>query len=213
MLHMAVMEMVEDAERLRETLTKYALKIAPPDEPFILASGRESNVYFDVKNATLAPEAVLGIGKLFWELVRARGGTAVGGLVAGAIPISVAVIAYEAMQGRNEIRAFYVRDEGAKTHGTKESLYQAFDEQKSDGVCSPQSVNIVVDDVLTTGKSVGQAMDDLLARGASVDSIIVLVNRQAGGAATLREKYGVPVIALYQMDGEGRLTYHAREVF
>ena len=200
-----------EVERLQQLLSRYALKIAPEGQSFVLASGKESNVYFDVKNVTLAPEAFEIVGRLFWEQAAKHGATAVGGLAAGAIPISMAVIGYEARQGRSELRSFYIRDE-KKAHGTKEKLYQSFDPERPGGILGPSSGVVLVDDVLTTGNSIAQAADEVLERGASINAIVVLVDRQAGGAKALRDKYAVPVIALFLMDEDGNLSFHGAEI-
>jgi orotate phosphoribosyltransferase len=200
-----------DVEHLRELLSRHALKRAPVGQPFVLASGKESSVYFDVKNVTLAPEAFEAVGRLFWEQAREYDATAVGGLSAGSIPISMAVIGYEARQGRSQLRSFYVRDE-RKSHGTKEKLYQSFDVDRGAGIADSSSRVVLVDDVLTSGNSIGLAADEVLERGGVIKAIVVLVDRQAGGATTLRAKYGVPVIAIYRMDEDGSLTYHGGEV-
>lgn len=200
-----------DVHDLQELLSKYALKIAPPGKPFILASGQESNVYFDVKIVTLAPESFWTVGRLFWEQAKRFEATAVGGLAAGSIPISMAVIGYDAHHGTSSIRSFYVRD-AQKSHGTKETLYQSFDPERVDGVLNPSSRIVLVDDVLTSGKSISQAADEIQRRGGAISAIVVLVDRQAGGAAVLRERYGVPVVALFKMDGDGTLRYHGTEV-
>jgi len=40
---------------------------------------KESNVYFDVKVVTLAPESFWAVGRLFWEQAKRYDATAVGG--------------------------------------------------------------------------------------------------------------------------------------
>ncbi|MEX0784200.1 MAG: phosphoribosyltransferase family protein [Dehalococcoidia bacterium] len=210
---MPVMETVStsEIERLREALSKFALRIAPEGQPFTLASGRESRIYFDVKQVTLAPEVFLTIGELVREQCYAYGATAVGGLAAGAIPIAMAVVAREAMEGSTKVRSFYVRDK--KTHGIKESLYQAFDEGHPSGIISAESTAVVVDDVLTTGNSIGEATREILSRGARVSAIVVLVDRGEGGAQALRKEFRVPVVAIFRMDDRGNLSFLGGEVY
>jgi orotate phosphoribosyltransferase len=205
---MAVLEAVrnDEIESLRSSLLERALKLAPEGETFTLASGRETSVYFDTKPVILAPEQFCTIGKLFWKLAHAAGATAVGGLAAGAIPIAMAIVAYDATVGHAGIRSFYVRDE-RKSHGTKESLYQAFDPERERGILDPTSRVVVVDDVLTTGKSIERAVEKIRDRGGNIESIIVLVDRLEGGASRLQKLYGVPVISLFRMDQHGNLSY------
>lgn len=205
---MAVMEAVknDEIESLRLSLIERALKRAPEGKPFELASGRKTSIYFDTKTVILAPEQFLTIGRLFWDLAHEVNATAVGGLAAGAIPIAMAVIAHDAMKGHAGIRSFYVKDE-RKTHGTKESLYQAFDPEREQGILDPSSRLVVVDDVLTTGNSIIQAIEKVHGRGGQIQRIIVLVDRQAGGQQKLQEEYGVPVISVFKMDENGNLSF------
>src|SRR5881628_10122 len=58
---------------------------------FTLASGKKSKFYIDLKATTLHPEGAYLIGKLGFEVSRALGVEAVGGLTLGADPIATAV--------------------------------------------------------------------------------------------------------------------------
>jgi orotate phosphoribosyltransferase len=202
----------QEVEDLRALLGAYSMKVAPPHQPFTLASGRTSRLYFDSKPVTLAPEGVLTVGKLFWELARRWGADAVGGLAAGSVPISTAVIAWAAMAGDSDIRSFYVRSE-PKEHGTKEQVFQSFHPARAAGLLSPGGSALVVDDVLTTGKSISLAAESVRARGARLAAIAVLVDRREGGAAALRERFNVPVVAVFTASESGELTFHDGEVF
>lgn len=202
----------EEAERLRELLSKHSMKIAPDGQPFTLASGRKSPLYFDSKHVTLSPEGILPVGRLFLDQAEKWGASAVGGLAAGAIPIATAVIACAAMIEKYDVRSFYVRSE-RKEHGTKELIFQSFDEVHPDGTVGAGARVLVVDDVLTTGKSVSMATEAVQAQGAQVAAIVILVDRCEGGAAALRERFSVPVVAIFKADERGNLTFHDDEVY
>lgn len=203
----------EEAENLRVLLSERSMKIAPEGQPFTLASGRQSRLYFDSKHVTLSPEGVLPVGRLFLDQAQRWGTTAIGGLAAGSIPISTAVMAVAATLGKTDIRSFYVRSEGKKEHGTKDLMFQSFDPNDSAGPVRPGARVLLVDDVLTTGKSITAAAEAILARQASVAAIVVLVDRCEGGAATLRERFAAPVVAIYKANEGGELTFHDAEVF
>ncbi|MCC6381957.1 MAG: hypothetical protein IT304_05575 [Dehalococcoidia bacterium] len=203
----------EEAEDLRVLLSERSMKIAPAGQPFKLASGRESNLYFDSKHVTLSPEGILPVGRLFLDQAERWGTTAVGGLAAGSIPISTAVMACAAMLGKTNVRSFYVRAEGKKEHGTKELIFQSFDRDNPAGPVHAGAKVLLVDDVLTTGKSISTAAEAVLEREATIAAIVILVDRCEGGAATLRERFGVPVVALYKANERGELTFHDDEVF
>lgn len=201
----------EEIDALQELLATRAFKRAPEGEFFTLASGLQSKLYFESKYVTLSPEGFLIIGKLFRDEALSRGATAVGGLAVGSVPITMAVVGCEANEKANSLRAFYVRSE-PKSHGTKESLFQSFDPNDANGPVHEGTRALIVDDVLTTGKSIKLAMEELKERKITVAAIAVLVDRSQGGAANLRESYGVPVVAMFKADSEGNLTFHGREV-
>lgn len=203
----------EQAEDLRALLAEHSMKIAPEGEFFTLASGRQSRLYFDSKPVTLSAQGVLSVGALFLDQAERWGAQAVGGLAAGSIPISTAVVARAAMDGKFGIGSFYVRQDGRKEHGTKELIFQSFDPTGADGPVGPGASVLVVDDVLTTGKSIAAATAAILERGARVAAIAVLVDRREGGAAALRERFDVPVVAIFTADKEGQLTFHDGEVY
>ena len=192
----------QDVERLRQLLEQRAMLKGD----FTLASGRKSKLYFDSKFVILAPEAVIPVGQLFRQHAIELEATAVGGLAAGSIPISTAIVACEAMDGRTRIRSFYVRPD-KKEHGTKTDLFQAFDESGQE-LLRPGIRAIVVDDVLTTGESFGKAIRAVQAKGATVAAAVTLVDRCEGGAERLRTEFEIPVIAIFKADSEGTLTFH-----
>jgi len=202
----------DDIEGLQALLSQYAMRIAPPGEVFTLASGRTSKLFFNAKPVMLSPEGVIAVGNLFLDQCERWDANVVGGLAAGSIPISTAVIACAAMKGKSDIRSFYARSE-AKDHGTKEQIYQSFDPHRPGGPVSAGARVLLVDDVLTTGKSIGQAAEVVRDCGADVAALVVLVDRGEGGAAALRERFNAPVVAIYRADSEGALSFHGDEVF
>lgn len=201
----------EETENLRKLLRDHSMRIAPEGEFFTLASGRQSKLYFDSKHVTLSPEGVLAVGRLFLDQADRWGAEAIGGLAAGAIPIGTAAMAAAAIAGRTDVRSFYVRDQ-KKEHGTREQVFQSFSSSSGELVDSGSRV-LVVDDVLTTGKSIGTATEVVLDRGAQVVAIVVLVDRGEGGATKLRERFRMPVVAIFKADQDGNLSLHDGEVF
>ena len=97
---------------------------------------------------------------------------AVAGLTLGADPIVSSVSVVSAYEDR-PLPALIIRKK-AKGHGT-----QAYIE----GPSLPQGAKVVVlEDVVTTGKSAAQAVERLQDIGYEVTEIISVVDRQQGGA-------------------------------
>lgn len=63
--------------------------------------------------------------------------------------------------------------------------------------CLPEGSSlIVIDDVITDGRSKGPVIDALRSHGYAVTAVLVVVDRCEGGTAFLTDKYSVPLFAL-----------------
>ncbi|MDO5449567.1 MAG: orotate phosphoribosyltransferase [Akkermansia sp.] len=158
---------------------------------FILASGKESDLYCDCRVTTLDAKGANLIGQVGWQLVQDEilpkypEAVAIGGMTMGADPISLAVGMYSA-QSERPLKVFTVRKE-AKDHGRGKRIEGNFE--------SGQQI-IVVDDVITTGGSTIKAIDAIEAEGGKVVAALVLVDREEGGREAI-EGRGVPVYPLF----------------
>jgi orotate phosphoribosyltransferase len=144
---------------------------------FTLASGKQSDHYYDGKRMTFHPEGSYLIGRGILERLKGTGVEGVGGLAMGAVSIATAV----ALVGYCEkypIPAFIVREE-VKTHGTA---------RKIEGHFTPGKKVAIVDDVITTGGSILKAVEAAEAGGCKVVKIIAIVDRKEGGSDRLKEK-------------------------
>ncbi|HVM99373.1 MAG TPA: orotate phosphoribosyltransferase [Caulobacteraceae bacterium] len=144
---------------------------------FTLASGRESDLYLNLKPTMMDPRGAHLCAKAF--LARVPLGTDyVGGLEMGAVPVIAALAAVSDIAGR-PVKTFFVR-KAAKDHGTKEVV---------EGLASGESLAgkrvLVTDDVATTGGSVIKAIEAARNAGAVVEDALVIVDRQEGGAENL----------------------------
>lgn len=134
-----------------------------------LSSGRASNYYVDCKRTLYLPRGVRLAGELVLELVQAAGVEQIGGMAAGALPVTDAVIAAAARHAVN-LRGFFVRKE-TKQHGLQQMIEGAF---------KPGLKTAVIDDTITTGGSSLQAVAAMRAAGANVIAAIALVERGEG---------------------------------
>ncbi|MBL1210872.1 orotate phosphoribosyltransferase [Geminocystis sp. GBBB08] len=155
---------------LRQQLLDLFVKYAYQEGDFTLSSGQKSNFYLNGKQVTLRAEGALLVGKLIFSLLT-ENITAVAGLTLGADPIVSAVSVVSAYENK-PISALIIRKE-AKGHGTKAYI------EGPDLVMGAEVV--VLEDVVTTGKSAMLAVERLRSAGYQVNKIISLVDRQAGG--------------------------------
>ncbi len=153
---------------------------------FTLASGLTSNYYVDARPTTMSAEGLRAIGPLGVRMISEAGWRAasVGGLTLGADPVAYAI----AMASRDHppvMDAFTVRKR-PKDHGTGRRIEGCFKEA---------SEVIVVEDVITTGKSAlsaAQAVDD---EGGRVVGVLAVVDRMEVGREAI-EAAGYPVLTM-----------------
>lgn len=158
---------------------------------FILASGKESDLYCDCRITALDARGANLIGEVGWQMVQEEifpkfpDACSIGGMTMGADPISLAIGMYSAT-AEKPLCVFTVRKE-AKDHGRGKRIEGNF--------AAGQQV-IVVDDVITTGGSTLKAIDAIEAEGGKVVAALVLVDRQEGGREAI-ESRGIPVFSMF----------------
>ncbi len=137
---------------------------------FKLTSGRMSSYYFNCKAVTLNPEGMYLIGQLIFDMIKSLQVDGVGGLTLGADPVASAV-AYTSYCKKKPIEAFVIR-KTVKSHGTMQWI---------EGNIKSGDRVVIVDDVITTGKSTIEAITRAKEGGLEIVKVITLVDRQEGG--------------------------------
>lgn len=190
--------MLEKANRLLQILANTSFhKSSTPEYP--LSSGIMSRYYIDCKVALSYPEARELTGELILEKIKNDSVNAVGGLELGAYPIAIAV-SDAAYRHQRKINAFVVRKQ-PKLHGLK---------KYAEGSISRNDKVIIVDDVITTGKSTIDAINKVREEGLEIVKVIAIVDRKEADGKKNIEACGVLFEALFTLDQliackEGRL--------
>lgn len=143
---------------------------------FKLVSGRMSNYYFNCKTVTLHPEGMYLVGNIIFDMIKDLEARGIGGLTLGADPIAEAV-AYTSYLRESPVEAFVVR-KSAKSHGTMQWI---------EGNVRAGDRVVIVDDVITTGKSTIEAISRAREAGLDIVKVIALVDRQEGGYENVLE--------------------------
>ncbi len=151
---------------------KYSEK---PD--FKLVSGKLSRFYINCKPTTLSPRGMFLAGHLVFDAIKDQRIRAVGGLTFGADPVSIAAAFTSELQNE-PIKAFSIR-KTKKDHGIVKWI---------EGDMLPGERVAILDDVATTGGSTIKAIDRARSEGLEVVKVVILVDRQEGGIATIRKQ-------------------------
>ena len=147
------------------------------EEPvYKLASGKMSNFYINCKPVTLSPQGMYLIGHLVFDAIKDIDLKGVGGLTFGADPIAMAT-SFVSWIKNKPVKAFSIR-KTQKDHGIVKWIEG--DLSKGDQVA-------IVEDVVTTGGSTIKAIERARSEGLSVERVVVLVDRQEGGAEQIKK--------------------------
>lgn len=148
---------------------------------FLLSSGLHSPRYLQCARVLMDPPLATRLGeRLAGELRQAVAGTEVGAVVSPAL--GGVVVGHEVARGLGCRGIFTERQEGRMT------LRRGF-------AVAPGETLIVVEDVITTGKSTREVMAAVEAHGGRVVAVGSLVDRSGGEAAL-----GVPLRSLMTVD-------------
>ena len=154
------MESKESALNVAEFLLKIKAVELKPDSPFTWASGLKSPIYCDNRKTLSYPEIRTFIRNQFVETIKKNfehpdviAGVATGGIALGALVA-------EAMQ----LPFVYVRSE-AKKHGLGNQV---------EGVLEKGQSVMVIEDLISTGKSSLQAVEALRAAGARITGMVAI---------------------------------------
>ncbi len=150
---------------------------------FVLASGKTASFYLDAKQVVLDAAGAMLVGQAVLARLQELGPLpdAVGGMSIGADPITAAVVTMAGVAGV-PLKGFMIRKE-PKGHGLGRYV---------EGPVKAGNRVVILEDVVTTGGSSLLAIDRAEEFGLSVDRVVTLVDRLAGGADAFAAR-GIPM--------------------
>jgi orotate phosphoribosyltransferase len=142
---------------------------------FVLASGEKSSWYLDIKTAVTDPVI---LGTIAREIAHISDFDVVAGVAVGGVPVAVATSLASG-------KPYAIIRSTDKSHGKSEKVI---------GRVEGRSV-LLVEDVTTSGGSALMGVEILRSHDATIDTVVTVVDRQAG-AARMLEVAGVRLVAL-----------------
>ncbi len=160
---------------------------------FTLSSGRTSSFYIDARRTTMSAYGQELVGALGLSAIRAAGWEPhlVGGLTLGADPVAYA-IARASRETPPEIDAFTVRKE-EKAHGAMRRI---------EGCFRAAAAIVVVEDVVTTGRSALRAIEAVESASGRVLGVLAVLDREEGGREAI-ERAGFTLEVLVPLGALG----------
>jgi len=138
---------------------------------FELSSGRTSDYYVDKYVFETQPDALRAVGRAIAERVRETGADRIGGVALGGVPLAAVASVESGVP-------YVIARKEAKGYGTGNAV---------EGELEDGDTVVVVEDVVTTGASAVEAVEKLRAAGATVEDIIIVVDRQEGGRENVED--------------------------
>ena len=176
-----------DRDALRTLLATRTLKRGD----FLLVSGKRSRIYFNMKATMMTPEGAAQCARGLLSVLEELDADYVAGLEMGAVPLLGGIAALSWDIGR-PIGAVFVR-KAAKAHGTS-LMVEGLDDTGGESLAGKHVV--LIDDVATSGGSILKAADQIEAAGGIMKDAIVILDREQGAGANLKER-GITLHALF----------------
>jgi len=139
---------------------------------FTLKSGIISPIYIDLRITISDPRLLASIGAAMHDLVKDRPFDLVCGVPYTALPIATAISLQHNIP-------MVLRRKEKKEYGTGKLI---------EGIFQKGQRCLIIEDVITSGKSIFETIEPLQQEGLVVEDIIVLVDREQGGARHLSDK-------------------------
>lgn len=166
---------------------------------FKLTSGKVSPYYVDLRIVPSFPDVFNKICGFYYHIITSSVGEENFDRIAG---IPVTGIPFASVVASNLNKPFlYVRKD-VRLHGR---------ERRVEGILMPGDRVLLLDDLITTGKSLSAAARIVSSEGGLVDAVVVLIDREENGEENLSEE-GISLHYLLKMSEAARILYEIEAI-
>ena len=155
-----------------------------------LSSHIYSDYYYDFKTVLYEREGLTLVGEMMLDHIRRFKPIAksIGGLEIGSIPLTTTIILAQTGYGkyRGNLTGFTVRKK-TKEHGLQKRV---------EG--QPKNPVVIVDDVLTSGRSIYETINGLIEAHFDVVGVVCVMDRQETGTVNILKENGIKYSSLFK---------------
>jgi orotate phosphoribosyltransferase len=175
-------------DKKRRKLMEIIQKNAIVFQDVQLFSKIKSQYYYDIKRISLQKEGAHLLAELLLSEIYKYGPKSVGGMEMGAVALVTAVVFKSTMDGKYEkgLNGFFIRKE-AKGYGLQKRI---------EGNMIPPVV--IVDDVITSGKSVMDSIEAVNAEGVTPKGVVCVIDREEAGTPNVLKQNNIKYSSLFK---------------
>ena len=140
---------------------------------FTLKSGEQSKIYLDLRQIVSYPDILRAVSEAIWQQVSGYPFEIVCGVPYTALPIATCISLQQNLP-------MVMRRKEKKDYGTRQMIEGSF---KTGQRC------LIIEDIITSGASIIETADELELAGLKIRDVAVLINRQRGGEANLKQRH------------------------
>jgi orotate phosphoribosyltransferase len=184
-----------NSEALKKFISQNVI-IRNPDKPLVMASGLKTDIYFDMKRATLNSQGLALVSAALFEKLKneySEKNIQVAGVSVGGDPLVASVLLESLGDDSYPVKSGLLVRKEPKSHGASQGSAVDGAPPAGDGV-------VLLEDVVSTGGSSLKALKYLQSAGYKVLGLICVINREMAGLEAIKKEFpNIKTDSLFKM--------------